>query len=85
MHYLNNYNQISNNIMNILGNKNSIIENPIDLKNIIEINIDYTTFIQTEYTGRVKFKKNNTMLIQNFKGNNISDVYLQIFNFCNSL
>ena len=71
--------------MNILGDKNYIIENPIDIKNIIEMSIDYTTFIKPEYSGRIKFKKNNTMLIQNFKGNSLSDVYLQIYNFCNSL
>ena len=71
--------------MNILGDKNSIIENPIDIKNIIEMSIDYTTFMNMGYSGRIKFKKNNTILIQDFKGNSMSDVYLQLYNFCNSL
>ena len=72
--------------MNILGNKNSIIENPIDTNNITKIYIHYfKTALSINYIGYVQFTKNNTVLTQKFKGNSISDVYLQIFNFCNSL
>ena len=72
--------------MNILGNKNSIIENLLDIDNIVELYIYYyKTALSINYIGNVKFQKNNTILTQEFKGNSISDVYLQIFNFCNSL
>ena len=72
--------------MKLLGNKNSIIENSLDIDNIVELYIYYyKTVLSINYIGSVKFQKNNTILTQEFKGNSISDVYLQIFNFCNSL
>ena len=72
-------------MMEILGNKNSIIENPISVDNIVDIYISYSTTLYKSFTGSVTFRKNNTTLKQNFKGDSLSNVYLQIYNFCNSL
>lgn len=74
--------------LEILGNKNSIIENLINVNNITDISIHYhKNCFSSGYCiyGKVTFKKDNTELEQKFEGNTISNVYLQIFNFCNSL
>lgn len=74
--------------MKLLENPKTIIENIIDLSNVTEINITFNLAIFTgrpRFTGYIKFEKNNTSLRQDFNGKNIGDVYLQIFNFCNSL
>lgn len=74
--------------LEILGNKNSITENLLNMDNINEVNIHFAKGFLTGafiFTGNIKFVKNNTELYQNFKGDSIGDIYLQIFNFCKTL
>ena len=81
--------------MKLLGNSKTIIENvdtkgysDKDLRNVTEINITFDLGIftrRTRFKGYLRFENNNTSLRQDFNGKSIDDVYLQIFNFCNSL
>lgn len=66
----------------------SVIENPFDIKNIEGIHIFYGKYMISKkpyFRGTVQFKKDNTKGEQNFDGNDLSDVFIKIMNFCKEL
>lgn len=66
----------------------SVIENPFDVKNIEGIHIyygKYTISGRPYFTGKVQFKKGNTRGEQSFDGDNLSDVFIKVMNFCKEL
>lgn len=66
----------------------SVIENPFDIENIEGIHIfygKYTISRKPYFCGKVQFKKGNTRGEQNFDGNDLSDVFIKIMNFCKEL
>lgn len=65
-----------------------IIKNPFEFQNIEQIHIhSVKSLIGNKFThfGRVCFSNGNTKGEQEFKGDNLSDVFTQVYNFCNQL
>jgi len=66
----------------------SVIENPFDVKSIESIHIYYGKYPISErpyFSGKVQFKKGNTKGEQSFDGDNLSDVFIKVMNFCKEL
>lgn len=66
----------------------SVIENPFNIENIEGIQIFYGKYLISRkpyFNGKVQFKKGNTRGEQNFDGNDLSDVFNKIMNFCKEL
>lgn len=66
----------------------SVIENPFDVKSIESIHIYYGKYPISGgpyFTGKVQFKKGNTRGEQSFDGDNLSDVFIKVMNFCKEL
>lgn len=66
----------------------SVIENPFDIKSIDGIHIFYGKYAiggEPYFSGNVQFKKGNTKGEQSFDGNDLSDVFIKIMNFCKEL
>lgn len=66
----------------------SDINNPFSVERIVGISINYgiTLLGGTPYfRGSVEFKNGNTSAKQDFKGENLVDVFIKIRNFCENL
>lgn len=66
----------------------SVIENPFGVKSIESIHIYYGKYPFSGgpyFTGKVQFKKGNTKGEQSFDGDNLSDVFIKVMNFCKEL
>lgn len=78
------------NIFDNDDNKVNIINNPFIKDCITGIVIRYSkmTFFNKDnhiFTGYVEFSNGNTKGTQEFKGNNLVDVFIQIKDFCEKL
>ena len=76
---------------NILGNVNCILpqelSNPFHFDKITSISIRYykSVFDKEVFRGEVEFENGLTGGIQHFNGENLLDIYKQIYDFCNKL
>jgi hypothetical protein len=64
-----------------------IIKNPFEFQNIEEIHIHSAKSFGNKFIhwGGVRFSNGNTKGEQKFYGDNLSDVFTQVYNFCNQL
>jgi len=76
-------------INDFLGKRElDIIKNPFEFQNIEEIHIhSVKSWVSNKFLhfGSVCFSNGNTKGEQKFKGDNLSDVFTQVYNFCNQL
>lgn len=76
------------NLLETFGNKHDILNNILNINNINKISINY---ILSQFTGKptyyayIVFTKNNTEVKHEIMGDSISDLYLKVFNFCETL
>lgn len=75
----------------IFGDKKDVLQivnNPFNFQNIEEINIHFSKGIFSKKFGAkasVCFKNGDTKGEQTFKGENLADVYVKVYEFCNQL
>lgn len=75
----------------IFGDKKDvpqIVNNPFNFQNIERIHIHFSKEILSEKwsaSASVYFKNGNTKGEQTFKGENLADIYVKVYEFCNQL